>query len=65
MTHTPILIYEEILSGNSNPDQICKSLEISEKSLRKAITRLYKKGLVQYNQTDNIYELKQNRMIGD
>jgi predicted RNA-binding protein (virulence factor B family) len=65
MTHISILVYEEILLGNSNPDGIRKYLNISERSFRKAITRLYKKSLVQYNQTDNIYELKKNRMIGD
>jgi len=65
MLNIPIRIYKEISSGNSNPKQIYKSLGISEKSFRKALTRLYKRNLIQYNETDDIYELKQNRMIGD
>lgn len=58
--HTPILVLLHIIKKPSSKKEMAKELGKSEKSIAKAIGSLNKRGLVQYNQTDNVYEPKKN-----
>lgn len=59
--HTPILVLLHIQKKPSSKKELSKELNKSEKAITKAITSLNKMGLIQYNQTDNVYEPKNSK----
>jgi predicted transcriptional regulator len=58
--HTYLAILLHLRDGGQSKKELSKKFGITEKAVAKSLTKLNKEKLIQYNQTDDKYELRQD-----